>query len=49
MPNSNENIPLPASKDEENNKWPTKAVYEKPKLRTYDQIEQVRPYGPSEK
>ena len=24
-------------------------VYEKPKIRTYDQISQVRPYGPSEK
>jgi len=25
------------------------AVYTKPKLRRYDQIEQVKPYGPSER
>ena len=24
-------------------------VYSKPKLRRYDQIEQVKPYGPSER
>ena len=24
-------------------------VYRKPKLRRYDQIEQVKPYGPSER
>ncbi len=26
----------------------TKPVYQKPVLRRYDQIEQVKPYGPSE-
>jgi hypothetical protein len=26
-----------------------KPVYTKPKLRRYDQIEQVKPYGPSER
>jgi len=25
-----------------------KPVYEKPRLRRYDQIDQVKPYGPSE-
>lgn len=27
---------------------PERPVYRKPALRRYDQIEQVRPYGPSE-
>ena len=27
---------------------PEKPVYEKPRLRRYDQIDQVKPYGPSE-
>ncbi len=27
---------------------PTKPIYQKPVLRRYDQIEQVKPYGPSE-
>ena len=27
---------------------PPEACYEKPRLRRYDQIDQVRPYGPSE-
>jgi hypothetical protein len=27
----------------------TAPVYTKPKLRRYDQIEQVKPYGPSER
>lgn len=26
----------------------SKPVYEKPRLRRYDQIDQVKPYGPSE-
>lgn len=30
------------------NASPAKPVYQKPVLRRYDQIDQVKPYGPSE-
>lgn len=44
-PSSPQRAPEDATSDREE----SPPVYRKPTLRRYDQIEQVRPYGPSER
>ncbi len=40
--------PEPGPEDQDGGASPETPRYEKPVIRRYDQIDQVRPYGPSE-